>query len=184
MTPIETTPEVHPQVLLLPWYLAGTLPKDDRETVTDHLGNCAACRSELEELTTIRRTIRATLVAVSPATRHARRWRTLAAAAAVLVFIETGVLLTLDHAPATPVIVASRGLPPEPARLDITANPESSELALRTLLLALSAHVIAGPSADGHYVVELTDADPGRVAAALERARAERAVVHAAVRAP
>jgi anti-sigma factor RsiW len=187
MTPIETTPPagVHPQLLLLPWYLSGTLPKSDRESVTTHLGNCAACRAELESLTMLRRTLRATLVAASPATRSARRWRGLAAAAAILIVIESGILLAQGPVPvATVATVASRGLAPAPVRLEVTANPTTTELAFRSALLALSARVVAGPTSDGRYVLELGDADPARVAAALERAHASSAIVGAAVRVP
>ena len=182
MTLIETTPPagVHPQVLLLPWYLSGTLPKSDRESVTSHLGSCAGCRAELESLTMLRRTLRATLVAASPATRSARRWRGLAAAAAVLIVIESGVLLAQGVAPVA--TVASRGLAPAPVRLEVTANPTTTELAFRSVLLSLSAHVVAGPTSDGRYLLELGDANPARVAAALERAHASSAIGGAAVR--
>jgi anti-sigma factor RsiW len=34
---------------LLPWYLSGTLPADERAAVEDHLGSCIGCRAALRD---------------------------------------------------------------------------------------------------------------------------------------
>jgi anti-sigma factor RsiW len=47
-------PKVHAVAMLLPLYLNGTLRDDERRQVTQHLAGCEACRTELEELTVMR----------------------------------------------------------------------------------------------------------------------------------
>ncbi|NJO35342.1 MAG: hypothetical protein HC869_21895, partial [Rhodospirillales bacterium] len=41
---------IHPEAALLPWYLNGTLGDAESRQVAGHLQSCAACRSELDEL--------------------------------------------------------------------------------------------------------------------------------------
>ena len=53
----ETERDVHPVATLLPWYLAGTLREEERRQVSDHLGECPACRRELQEVTWLRGTV-------------------------------------------------------------------------------------------------------------------------------
>jgi anti-sigma factor RsiW len=74
-------PGVHPQALLLPWYLSGTLAESEQQDVTGHLAGCAACRAELAALTRDRHLVREALSASPQAAcqvRHVgfdRRWR-------------------------------------------------------------------------------------------------------------
>jgi hypothetical protein len=51
-------PEVHPQALLLPWYLSGTLSPSERDEVAAHLRGCENCAAELAALTRDRRLVR------------------------------------------------------------------------------------------------------------------------------
>ncbi len=44
----------HPTVLLLPWYVSGTLKDSERLAVERHLADCASCRRELDDLKTLR----------------------------------------------------------------------------------------------------------------------------------
>ena len=54
----EVGPTVHPAATLLPWYLTGTLGKDEHQQVAQHVAECPTCRSELEELTRLRRQVK------------------------------------------------------------------------------------------------------------------------------
>lgn len=56
-------PGVHPQALLLPWYLSGTLAESEQQDVTGHLASCAACRAELAAVTRDRHLVREALSA-------------------------------------------------------------------------------------------------------------------------
>jgi len=51
--------DIHPTALLLPWYLSGQLAQSERSEVDAHLATCAACRAELESLTSLRTGVRA-----------------------------------------------------------------------------------------------------------------------------
>lgn len=62
-------PGVHPQALLLPWYLSGTLAASEQQDVTGHLAGCAACRAELAALTRDRHFVRE-LLGASPGPSH------------------------------------------------------------------------------------------------------------------
>jgi anti-sigma factor RsiW len=51
MNESETLPPgIHPEAALLPWYANGTLGETERQQVAAHLENCAACRTEFEEI--------------------------------------------------------------------------------------------------------------------------------------
>jgi hypothetical protein len=50
--------QVHPAATLLPWYLNGTLGEEERQGVAQHLTECQACRSELDELTLLRQQVK------------------------------------------------------------------------------------------------------------------------------
>lgn len=58
-------PAVHPQALLLPWFLAGTLSEFEREAVNAHLSSCRGCQAELESVRASRALVRD---ALGPAT--------------------------------------------------------------------------------------------------------------------
>lgn len=54
MSEPETLPDhVHPEAALLPWFVKGTLGAAETQQVTRHLEACAACRSELDEVSTV-----------------------------------------------------------------------------------------------------------------------------------
>jgi anti-sigma factor RsiW len=68
----EKTPDVHEVVLLLPWYLNGTLAEGERLEVERHLSNCPECRRELESLSGVRTQTREMLAAVPGPSGRAR----------------------------------------------------------------------------------------------------------------
>jgi len=65
-------PDLHPQALLLPWYLSGTLAESEQEDVTGHLACCPACRAELASLTRDRHLVRELLSAAPGPSRDLR----------------------------------------------------------------------------------------------------------------
>ena len=65
-------PGVHPQALLLPWYLSGTLAESEQQDVTGHLASCAVCRAELAALTRDRHLVREALGASPGPSRDLR----------------------------------------------------------------------------------------------------------------
>ncbi len=54
MTDPAREPDVHPTVLLIPWYLSGQLSAAERDEVDRHLEGCSACREELRSATALR----------------------------------------------------------------------------------------------------------------------------------
>lgn len=50
--------EVHPEAALLPWYVNGTLKDEERQQVAQHVEVCTLCRNELEELMSIRTSLK------------------------------------------------------------------------------------------------------------------------------
>lgn len=75
MSEAETMPaDVHPEVVLLPWYANGTLRDVERQQVAGHLASCGACRRELDELTALKRQLTAAYQGQpAPSARLARR---------------------------------------------------------------------------------------------------------------
>jgi Putative zinc-finger len=65
-------PDLHPQALLLPWYLSGMLADAEQRDVTDHFATCADCRAELAALTRDRRLVREVLTASPGPSRDLR----------------------------------------------------------------------------------------------------------------
>lgn len=60
MSDPETMPTgVHPEVALLPWYVNGTLDDVERQQVARHIESCSDCRRELDEITQIKRELKA-----------------------------------------------------------------------------------------------------------------------------
>ena len=187
--------------LLLPWYLNDTLSRAERRAVEEHLGACAGCRQELEELSLLRQAVHDEAEpAPSPEAvrrlmervgayeegrrgRAGRRglgaWlpafslpRPLAAAALGLLVIQAAVIATLWL--RGPGEFRALTAPPAPGeeRILIAFEGSAPERAIRELLLGLEARVVEGPSPLGVYRLELpAGADPEEVIARLREAR-------------
>jgi len=198
--PEELPPGVHPQALLLPWFLAGTLTEFEREAVTAHLATCRSCQLELEAVQNTRRLVREALAAepaarpdlearvmqaitreaAAPAAvvnpmRAARLWRLAASVAFATIAVETAMIAFRTEHPL-PVAVASRGLAPESLRVELTLQPAATEASMRALFLSLHARIVDGPDASGRYVVEIPSR-PGAGADALAVLRQQGGVV-------
>ena len=53
--------QTHKEATSLPWYLAGTLTKQEQHEVEAHLADCSNCRAELEDMKRIREAVKATI---------------------------------------------------------------------------------------------------------------------------
>lgn len=53
--------QTHKEATSLPWYLAGTLTKQEKDEVEAHLTDCSNCRAELEDMKRIREAVKTTI---------------------------------------------------------------------------------------------------------------------------
>jgi len=193
MTTSET-PE-HPDELL-PWYVNGTLGGDEREMVVRHLEACVRCRDEVASLEALRAQIRSEEigapgelglrrlmrdVASERRARHGQRrwWVPVAAAAAVLVIAVQGVML-MNLPPAHDTGIVPLGAEQAAGVIQLRFHATASEAEIRAALQSVDAVLVGGPGALGIYYIRLRGADgtdPARVAAAVEKLRAQSDVV-------
>jgi len=197
-----TSPELyHLELsLLLPWYLNDTLSRAERRAVEEHLGACAGCQEELDELRLLRRAVQdgaepipspevaRRLMERVEAYEEGRRGRTgrrglgawlafslprpLAVAALCLLVIQAAIIAALWL--RGPGEFRALSGPPAPAEGQILIAFEASapERAIRELLLSVEARVVEGPSPLGVYRLELpAGTDPEEIIARLREAR-------------
>ncbi len=206
-------PDVHPQALLLPWLVNGTLGAAEQLQMKEHLAGCAACRAELAELQVIGARVREVGAplprhdgfpalrsllrsagnrsnaagALLPRTLGLRRLFVptwLPAAAVTVILIQSGALIWAFHRSPSAGEVESRGVASPITRLRLTFRPTASEQDLRETLVTAHARLVAGPSVTGEYVVAIPTTDPLRVEQLLSQLRGRAAVVQSAERAP
>ncbi len=205
-------PDVHPVALLLPWYVTGTLSEQERRQADEHLVTCASCRAELAELRVMRTQVReagadqlvpdmlgAVKARIRQPARHGSTGLLGATASALrllfapnwvpafafaLILVQAGALVWM--AQRTPVggDVSTRGLPSPTTRLSLTFRPTATEQDIRRLLLETHTRIVAGPSVDGIYVVEVPTTDPARIEQRLAVLRGHAEAVLSAERAP
>ncbi len=136
----ETEPPhdgIHPEVLLLPWFLSGTLEVAERKQVTAHLAQCAACRTELESLTVLRRLLRDSFAEAqwdraaesprAPSRTAALAWLTRRGwglLAACLIGVQLAVIVRLWTAPHVPAQLITRELAPASPQLRCTPSDD------------------------------------------------------------
>ena len=158
---------------LLPWYARGQLADEEMGQVQQHLLHCQACRNELAAERPMQTLLnmadalpaggdveaglaklRARLA--PPATR-APRWMPWAlglqgAAVAMLLGLW---LQARDEAPAYQGLSAGAESAPVAADALVMFKPGTSELALRQLLQAQGASVVAGPTETGAWLLRV-----------------------------
>lgn len=120
----ETEPPhdgIHPEALLLPWFLSGTLEAAERKQVTAHLAQCAACRTELESLTVLRRLLRDSFIETKWDRAKHRGWGLLAAC---LIGVQLAVIIRLWTAPHVPAQLITRDLAPASPQLRCTPSDD------------------------------------------------------------
>lgn len=182
-------------MLLLPWYVTGTIEPGDRLLAETHLASCAECRAELAA----ERRLRAA-VADLPAAQ-ATGWERLAAdlaepapqrlprrfavragwmlgAQAALLLFGIGFVLHLQRQPPVPRAESYHALGSPEVRpvgnLLVMFAPDTPEAALRAAIAASHARLVDGPTEAGAYLLAIA---PEQRAAALAKLRAEPKVV-------
>ena len=212
MTGADTQePEVHPVALLLPWYVTGQLSERERRQADEHLARCADCRAQLVELQVMCSQVReasadqpvpemlgAIKARIRPHARPATKGSSGAAAnllralfasnwvraaAVAVILVQSGVLVWMSqHMPLGGEVI-SRSLPSPATRLRVLFQPMAPEQDMRRLLLATRARIVAGPSADGVYIIEVPTTDPARIEQKLAALRGRPELVSSAERA-
>ncbi|MGE5240612.1 MAG: anti-sigma factor family protein [Bacteroidota bacterium] len=159
----------HPDELL-PWYVNGTLANGERQDVEAHLQSCERCRQEVAWLQNLRtqvkddtasspgelglhRLLREAKAPRSVARQPRQWWRPALAAAAVLIVIQSAVLINVMNRPAA--ITPLGGPVAEGVVLQVKFAPDATEAQIRQLLQQVQASLISGPGALGVYRVRL-----------------------------
>lgn len=163
---------------LLPWYARGQLGDDDAQQVQRHLLNCQACRNELaaeqpmQTLLSVAGTpaaqgdveaglakMHALMQPAKPKTTAAPRWMPWAlglqgAAVALLLGL---LLVTRSEDPAYLGLSAAAAPGPAPVVADalVMFKPGASEQAVRELLQAQGAGIVAGPTETGAWLLRV-----------------------------
>lgn len=163
---VERDPEIE---ALLPWYLNGTLAAEERAQVEAYLAERPEAAEELALLQRMRSEVRAQqpggpgelglrrlLKSVRAERREPARWRWAAAAAVLVVLVQSGIIAQLYQRDE-----AFRPLsgPAAGDLYQIRFHPDATEAALRELLLDADAVIVDGPSASGIYRLRLLGAE-------------------------
>lgn len=159
----------HPDELL-PWYVNGTLAGSERQEVAAHLQGCERCRQEVAWLQSLHTRVKAD-AASSPgelglhrllreakaqksAARQPRQWwRPALAAAAIVIVIQSAVLINFLNRPAP--IVPLGGPAAAGVVLQVKFAPDATEAQIRKLLQKTGATIVDGPGALGVYRLRL-----------------------------
>lgn len=159
----------HPDEFL-PWYVNGTLADRERHDVEAHLQGCERCRQEVAWLQNLRTQVKADAAgspgelglhrllreakAQKPAARQPHQWwRPALAAAAVIIVIQSAVLINFLHRPAP--IIPLGGPAAADVVLQVKFAPNATETQIRELLQKTGATFIDGPGALGVYRLRL-----------------------------
>jgi len=187
--------------VLLPWFVNGTLDKDERAFVEQHLSECVVCLREVQWL----RELRAACVdgeaapGASAVFRNLRRqldepragrgkgaslprlWRrapswsrwAMAAQLAVIVALGAGLLPSTDGLAPYRTLGARSAAAPT-GSLVVVFDPTTPESELRRMLRKAGARIADGPTQTNAYVLKVA---AGQRVEAVQALRAEPAVV-------
>jgi hypothetical protein len=191
---------------LLPWLVNDTLRGGERAGVERHLAECAACRSEMEDLRALQASVaeedanpevthalgrlNARLDGARPglSAKQILRWiaaqwtqsRPVLRGAVVAQFAVLAVLIGTVLAQSAPHYYRTLGTPPGQVsagdQIVVVFTPSLRETEFRGILLDLHARIVDGPSPAGAYTLELA---PGERRAALAKLRRHQSVVFA-----
>jgi anti-sigma factor RsiW len=188
--------------VLLPWFVNGTLEKDELAFVQQHLGECVRCQREVQWL----RELRAACVdgeaapGASPVFRNLRRqldepragrgaraslrkfwrrappWSRWAMAAELVLIVALGAVLlpATDGLPLYRTLGAQSAAVPTARSLVVVFDPTTPESELRRMLRKAGARVADGPTQTNAYVLKVA---AERRVEAVQALRAEPAVV-------
>lgn len=175
---IPLHPDPHEETqLLLPWYLTGKADAAALARVARHLGDCAECRDDLA----YERKLHAALAnhepllepVTAPATAKSppRYWGAFGRAAAAVVFLAA--LLPGNPRQTAPYRALGSSSASAAGNILVMYQPGTHERDLRQSMKRSGAHLVAGPTAAGAYVLQVP---PDARDSALARLRADAAV--------
>jgi len=185
---------------LLPWYINGTLSREEHDYVHRHVAECALCRHEVEWLRQLhaacvaaestpdgakalghlRRQLEAPRVAGEASGRTRRPWQLdgkqvrWALAASVLVGVLAVALVRQNDAPALYRTLAAPESAARTGSLIVVFDPTTTEADLRRMLRKAGARLVDGPMQSNAYVL---DVPAGQRDHAIRALRSERSVV-------
>jgi anti-sigma factor RsiW len=164
---------------ILPWWVNGTLPEDERQQVEQHLAECAQCQREVAWLRSLQdeylqqhteeesaapmqhrlrhrlnkeRRKTSTLPMLHTSwQRHGGKLIWLAAAQAALILI-LGAALLHNRYPVYHTLSAPTN---DGSLLAVAFNPRITEAQLRELVRANDARIVGGPTEAGAYLLRL-----------------------------
>jgi anti-sigma factor RsiW len=187
--------------VLLPWFVNGTLDKDELAFVQQHLSECVRCQREVQWLRELRaacvdgeaapgastvfrnlrrqleepRTGRGKEASLSKLWRRAPPWSRWAMAAQLAVIVALGaVLLPATDGLAPYRTLGARSAAAPTGNLVVVFDPSTPESELRRMLRKAEARVADGPTQTNAYVLKVA---AERQVAAVQVLRAEPAVV-------
>jgi anti-sigma-K factor RskA len=203
----EAQPNEAAAEALLPWYVNGSLDAAERELVERALERSQTLRAELvrlERLGTLVADVgavepvpaadgfarlRRMMLASAPSPTARPHWTAgaggllgllwrpaVVAGLATVVVIEAAAIATLVPASAPPRFVTAAG-PAEGARAVVKFKPETTLSDIQSLLAAEQATIVRGPTPDGSLVVQWPGLGIDAVDRAIERLRANQAIV-------
>lgn len=180
---------------LLPFYLNGTLTQQELKQVEEALQSNPQLQQELALLKQIQHEVKhqesefspgefglkrlqkeiaqsRTTTSRKPTTRGNRGWQLTAAAACLIVLLQSGYMLQqTDSENLTPA--GGSATTQAVASLAVTFAPDAQEQDIRALLLSVSATIVDGPSALGVYRLAVR----GDTEKALRRLQAQSSVI-------
>jgi hypothetical protein len=188
--------------VLLPWFVNGTLEKDELAFVQQHLSECVRCQREVEWLRELRaacldgeaapgassvfrnlrrqldepRTVRGEGAWPRRFWRRAPPWSqwALAAELAVIVALGAALLQGTDGPSLYRTLGARNAAAPTTGTLVVVFDPTTAESDLRRILREAGARVVDGPTQANAYVLQVAGERRDKAEQAL---RAEAAVV-------
>jgi hypothetical protein len=188
--------------MLLPWFVNGTLTREELESVERHLRECARCQREVDSLremqaayaggVTVRnaapsfqkwqrrldqpRKVLGLVARLRGSWTQTQLWARWAVVSELLVIIMLGMLLVSGTQPASlyQTLGAGESSPHAAGSLVVVFDPRITEVELRRIVRRIGARLVDGPTGANAYVLELP---VEQQTPALKMLRAERAVV-------
>ena len=174
---------------LLPWYVTGTLDREETALVEQHLGECAECREDLQTEAVLAHEIKALpgdadqgwaalkasieagqagRAPPAPRRRAPTRWN-LAGAAGLAIAASVATFLLMRPQPLYRTLAAPPGA--ASGNLIVIFTPATPEAALRAVLQRNGARIVDGPTSVGAYVLHVANDQRAAVLARLKSDR-------------